>query len=115
MLFSIGLVWGGMPMPVLTDVAKLRLESISFFLLLLVIGTLVIRWAWNQLAADFQSVPRLGSKQALALTTLWGFLFLLILTMISGARELMTPGAWQRDGQTYRAVESVAAGANAFS
>ncbi len=25
--------------------------------------------------------------------------------MISGARELMTPGAWERDGQTYRLRE----------
>ena len=28
-------------------------------------------------------------------------LFLLVLTMISGARELMTPGAWKKDGITY--------------
>jgi hypothetical protein len=34
--------------------------------------------------------------------TLWGLLFLLILTMISGARELMTPGAWEKHGSTYR-------------
>jgi hypothetical protein len=33
--------------------------------------------------------------------TLWGLLFLLILTMISGARELMTPGAWEKHGSTY--------------
>src|SRR5262249_55804861 len=33
---------------------------------------------------------------------LWGLLFLLVLTMISGARELMTPGAWEKQGLTYR-------------
>ena len=31
----------------------------------------------------------------------WGSLFVLVLTMISGARELMTPGAWKKDGITY--------------
>jgi hypothetical protein len=35
------------------------------------------------------------------LVGLWGLLFLLVLTMISGARELMTPGAWKKDGVTY--------------
>jgi hypothetical protein len=34
--------------------------------------------------------------------TLWGLLFVLVLTMISGARELMTPGAWQKQGWTYK-------------
>jgi hypothetical protein len=29
-------------------------------------------------------------------------LFVLVLTMISGARELMTPGAWESSGVTYR-------------
>jgi hypothetical protein len=32
---------------------------------------------------------------------LWGLLFVLVLTMISGARELMTPGAWEKQGLTY--------------
>ena len=30
----------------------------------------------------------------------------IVLTMISGARELMTPGAWERNGVTYRLSES---------
>jgi hypothetical protein len=33
-----------------------------------------------------------------------GLLFVLVLTMISGARELMTPGAWEKRGLTYRLV-----------
>ena len=97
-----GLVLGGMPMPELTKIAKLRLDTISFFLLLLILGTLAIQWGWNRMASDFKWMPRLSVRQACGLTTLWGLLFLLVLTMISGARELMTPGAWERDGQTYR-------------
>ena len=33
---------------------------------------------------------------------LWGLMFVIVLTMISGARELMTPGAWKKDGLTYQ-------------
>jgi hypothetical protein len=35
-------------------------------------------------------------------------LFVLVLTMISGARELMTPGAWEKNGLTYRLKQDVA-------
>ena len=38
----------------------------------------------------------------MGLVGLWGLLFVLVLTMISGARELMTPGAWEPSGVTYR-------------
>lgn len=34
--------------------------------------------------------------------TVWGLLFVVVLTMISGARELLTPGAWEKVGVTYR-------------
>jgi hypothetical protein len=40
---------------------------------------------------------------------LWGILFILVLTMISGARELMTPGAWEKQGFTYRLKEDTPA------
>ena len=96
----------GMPMPVLTDIAELRLDAVSFFLLLMILGTLGLRWAWNGLAKDFKWFPQLNIAQAFAVTILWGLLFLLVLTMISGARELMTPGAWVRNGQTYKLRET---------
>jgi hypothetical protein len=41
----------------------------------------------------------------LSLVILWGLLFVVVLTMISGARELMTPGAWRKQGWTYRLTE----------
>jgi hypothetical protein len=49
-------------------------------------------------------LPRLSYSEALGMIVLWGLLFLLVLTMISGARELMTPGAWEKKGLTYRLV-----------
>jgi hypothetical protein len=62
---------------------------------------LVIRCIWNAFTTDFPRLPRLSYPKALGLVGLWGLLFLLVLTMISGARELMTPGAWKKDGVTY--------------
>jgi hypothetical protein len=35
-------------------------------------------------------------------------LFVLVLTMISGARELMTPGAWEPNGATHRLANKAA-------
>lgn len=61
----------------------------------------VVRVLWNLLARELPRLPRIGYGTAFAGTLLWGLLFHLVLTMISGARELMTPGAWQRAGITY--------------
>jgi hypothetical protein len=61
-----------------------------------------VKGLWNYLAKDFQKLPRMSYGKALAAVTLWGLLFLLVLSMISGARELMTPGAWEKQGLTYK-------------
>jgi hypothetical protein len=50
-------------------------------------------------------MPRLTYGKACGLTLLWGLLFIIVLTMISGARELMTPGAWKKEGLTYKLSE----------
>jgi hypothetical protein len=91
----------GMPSVTLTDAASARLETLSFFLVVFLVSAAVIRWIWNALRADYARLPRLSYPKALGLVGLWGLLFLLVLTMISGARELMTPGAWKKDGLTY--------------
>src|SRR5262245_64725299 len=93
--------FAGMPSFTLTDAASMRLQSISFFLVVFFVSALIIRWIWNALRADFPKLPRLSYVKSLGLVGLWGLLFLLVLTMISGARELMTPGAWKKDGLTY--------------
>ncbi len=91
-----------MPSFDLSDVARLRLEEISFFGVLILGCALGVRLLWNSLAKDFPKLPRLSYLRSLALTTLLGLLLLLVLTMISGARELLTPGAWRKQGATYR-------------
>ena len=92
----------GMPMGGLSDVSSMRLSSISFFLVAFLVLTILVKVAWNFLAKDFEKLPRLTFGKALGLVFLWGLLFNLVLVMISGARELMTPGAWEKNGATYQ-------------
>lgn len=89
----------------LTNMAKLRLDAISFFLACILGIAWAIQLAWNSVAKDFTKLPRISYLRSLGLMGLWGLLFLLVLTMISGARELMTPGAWKKNGLTYQLAE----------
>ena len=93
----------GMPAPVqLTEMTVLRLQSISFFLAGFFLSAFLIQRLWNYLGREWKFLPRLGYGRALGVTFVWGLLFVLVLTMISGARELMTPAAWEKDGRTYK-------------
>ena len=109
-----GAVVAGMPSPLPTDVDKFlmlndtalkRLQAISFFLVAFFLSAAVLRFVWNYLQRDFPSLPRLTFSRALAAIFLWGLLFVIVLTMISGARELMTPGAWTKQGFTYKLAD----------
>ncbi|MDZ4778937.1 MAG: hypothetical protein SGJ19_01635 [Planctomycetia bacterium] len=86
----------------LTDMSRTRLEAISFFIFVGLLSAAAIRYIWNSLQRDFPRLPHLTYSKAVGLLMLWGLLFVLVLTMISGARELMTPGAWEPNGATYR-------------
>jgi hypothetical protein len=116
-LFAIALatpaLHAGMPSPLpepeetqqLGDSAMLRIETISFFVVGLLVCAVAVRFLWNLLQRDFPKLPRLTLAKALAGVLLWGLLFIIVLTMISGARELMTPGAWKKQGFTYRLAD----------
>jgi hypothetical protein len=86
----------------LQDFVIARLQNISFFLLGLLLATLAAKFLWNWVRKDWTFLPRLTYVRALGVVFLWGLLFVLVLSMVSGARELMTPGAWVRQGWTYR-------------
>src|SRR5438105_12390516 len=75
----------GMPQPfvVLSDMARLRLQSISFFLAGFLVSALLIQLLWNYLRRDVPWLPRLSYARAVGLVALWGLLFVLVLTMIS--------------------------------
>ena len=100
-----GLAEAGMPSFGLTEIGRLRLETISFFLMGFLVSAWLLRAIWNGLRPDFPGLPRLSYRRALMLVGIWGLAFLLVLTMISGARELMTPGAWKKQGLTYKLAD----------
>ena len=113
-LASARCAWAGMPAPLpsdpelvsrLNDSVLFRLQAISFFLGVLFLSAIIVRWLWNAIQRDFPNLPRLSFGKALAGVLLWGLLFVIVLAMISGARELMTPGAWRKQGYTYRLDE----------
>jgi hypothetical protein len=91
----------GMPSIVLTDWASTKLSAISFFVAVFLLAAAVARWLWNALARDFPKLPQITYRRALAATALWGLMLAVVLTMIAGARELLTPGAWQKRGALY--------------
>lgn len=85
----------------LTEPAEIRLQEISFFLVGLLLCAAIIQGLWNWIGRDFAQLPRMSFLRALSIVVLWGLLFLFVLNLIAGARELMTPDAWQRSGATY--------------
>jgi len=89
----------------IAEAARMRVETMSFFLGAFFLAAYLIMLLWNYLATDFEILPRLSYGKSLALVTLWGLLFILVLTMISGARELMTPGAWEKSGVTSKLTQ----------
>ena len=95
----------GMTVITLTDAARARLDVLSFFLVAYLLLGLAVKALWNSLAKSFERMPRLTYRRALALLLLSGLFLYVILTMISGARELLTPGAWEKQGVGYRLRE----------
>lgn len=110
-LFTAQSALAGMPSPLpddlpralrLTESAEARLAAISFFVVGLLVCTTAVWGLWNFARCDLPKWPRLSFGKALAIVVLWGLAFVIVLTMISGARELMTPGAWKKNGITYK-------------
>ena len=95
-------ILAGMPSVSLSLSGTERINAISFFLAVILFSTLIIKFCWSQLAALFPQIPKGTFLQSLAVSLLFGLGSIIVLTMISGARELMTPGAWEPDGITYR-------------
>jgi hypothetical protein len=95
----------GMTVITLTDIARARLDALSFFLVSYFLIAWGVKGLWNHLAKTFTALPRLDYRRALGLVLLTGLMFYVVLTMISGARELLTPGAWEKQGMGYRSRE----------
>jgi hypothetical protein len=94
----------GMPSPALivTELGRRRLEEVSFFVVCFLLGAALFRLLWNRVQLDFAWWPRLTYFGTLGLLCVWGCLLTVVLSLISGARELMTPAAWKPNGVTYK-------------
>jgi hypothetical protein len=101
-LLASGNAFAGMTVVTLTDVAAARIDALSFFLVTYLLISWAVKGIWNQLAKSFSTLPILKYRQALGVVFVTGLLFYVVLTMISGARELLTPGAWEKQGSGYR-------------
>ena len=99
-----GIARAGMPSPelVITELGQRRLEELSFFLVGFLAMAAVVRWLWNSVQVSFPMWPRLTYGRSVMLLVLWGLMMTVVLALISGARELMTPGAWEPKGVTYK-------------
>jgi hypothetical protein len=87
---------------VLSDVYRLRFQDISFFIFLIIVCAVAFKLLWNSVVKGWPSFPQINFKRSLSLVLMLGFAMLLVLTMISGIRELLTPEAWRHQGTSYR-------------
>lgn len=104
-LAAAGHASAGMTVITLTDIARTRIDALSFFIFIYLVVSWLVKLLWNHLAKTFNALPRLDYRRALGLVFLSGLMFYVVLTMISGARELLTPGAWEKQGVGYRLRE----------
>ncbi|MBL8817944.1 MAG: hypothetical protein JNL58_18105 [Planctomyces sp.] len=79
----------------------IQLQVISFFVMTFLVSGWIVQRLWNALAPKCFRLPSITFRESLSMLVLWGLAFSVVLTMISGARELMTPGAWKKQGWTY--------------
>lgn len=110
-LVSFPAIPGGMPVPLpydtklveaLTEPTTRQIKLMIAAAVGVLIVSKLIQAVWNSLAADFTKLPRLNYLKALGATLLWGLAMFLVLIMIAGSREALTPQAWVRNGWTYK-------------
>ncbi|MFZ5833459.1 MAG: hypothetical protein ACOY3P_25515 [Planctomycetota bacterium] len=99
-----------MPSIQIADWAMVRFETIGLAIFVILLANAFVRWMWSILAKDFERLPRLTYFRSLAGVLLVGLALIVVLTMIAGSRELLTPGAWEKSGLVYKVAGSPTAG-----
>lgn len=101
LMFSTRSVFAGMPTPVLGPEPIGHLVGLSTAAFLItVVGAFLVKIGWNAVVRS-PSLSVMNYRRALGVTVLGGVLFFLVLVMIAGSRELLTPGAWRPKGVLY--------------
>ena len=102
LLLMTSIAEAGMPAVTLSDFGANRLIGIStaLFVLIIVVATLLMV-CWNKLV-EGSTWPKLSHPKAIGVAFLAGLFSFLVLVMIAGSRELLTPKAWQPNGILYK-------------
>ncbi len=97
--------YAGMSTVTLSRFGMERLIGLStvLFLLVVVVAT-TLTYCWNRLVKD-TNWPRLTHPKAIGFAFLAGLLSFLVLVMIAGSRELLSPGAWKPKGILYELAD----------
>ncbi len=90
----------------LNAAAAIRVQTISYFLVVFLACGWIVQRSWNSFVPRMFGLRHIDYRRTLSFLILWGLAFIVVLTMISGARELMTPGAWKKQGWTYQLNDS---------
>ena len=69
-LAALGSAQAGMTVITLTDMARARLDALSFFLIAYFVIAWGVKLLWNHLGKSFTSLPRLDYRRALGLVFL---------------------------------------------
>jgi hypothetical protein len=80
-------------------------QILSFCIALLLLSAWGLRRIWRGLRQDVPWLPELNYWRSLGAVIVWGLAFVVVLAMISGTRELITPGAWRKQGWTYQLAD----------
>jgi len=78
-----GTAHAGMTSFSLTEVARVRFQTLSFFIVGYLFMALIVKWLWNYLAISFTKLPKLNYRRALTLSLISGLFLYVILTIIS--------------------------------
>src|SRR5947209_14770527 len=92
-LLAAGECHAGMPSFTLREIYQLRFQELSFFIFLLLVSAFLFQLTWNYAVKGIQAIPKLNYWRALSLSLVFGLGMLVVLTIISGVREILTPAA----------------------
>ena len=89
--------------------SQVRVETLSFFIVVLLVCVAVIRWLWNGLAKDFPAHAAIELRPDIGDGRAFGALPGSRADDDCLGRELLTPGAWQKQGLLYNAARAAVA------
>ncbi len=106
LMLNAGSVFAGMPTVRLTPEVRGHLSGISSSLfVVLIVASFLIFFCWNRFVRGTE-LPKISWFKSIIVALLGGILFCLILVMIAGSRELLTPGAWKQNGVLYELADN---------